>query len=72
MIHRFRRMLDRTLTQDALGWLWARSEKTIPIPGFKTEKQDEENAGAMDFGPLIQSQMREIEEISFNTSNILE
>ncbi|MBI5961705.1 MAG: aldo/keto reductase, partial [Chloroflexi bacterium] len=26
----------RTLTQGALAWIWGRSEKTIPIPGFKT------------------------------------
>ncbi len=57
----------RTLAQGALGWLWAKSDLTIPIPGFKTERQVEENVGAMDFGPLTQSQMEEIEEISFNT-----
>jgi aryl-alcohol dehydrogenase-like predicted oxidoreductase len=56
----------RTLAQGALGWIWAKSDKTIPIPGFKTERQVEENAGAMDFGPLTHSQMQEIEEIAFN------
>ena len=62
----------RTLAQGALGWIWAKSDKTIPIPGFKTEKQVEENIGAMDFGPLTLSQMMEIEEISFNTSKALQ
>jgi len=62
----------RTLAQGALAWLWAKSDKTIPIPGFKTERQVEENVGALDFGPLTHSQMLEIEEISFNTSNVLE
>ena len=57
----------RTLAQGALGWLWAKSDKTIPIPGFKTERQVEENAGALDFGPLTHSQMLEIEEISSYT-----
>ena len=57
----------RTLAQGALGWLWAKSDLTIPIPGFKTERQVEENVNAMDFGPLTQSQMEEIENISFNT-----
>jgi aryl-alcohol dehydrogenase-like predicted oxidoreductase len=47
----------RTLTQAALGWLWARNERTIPIPGFKTSKQVEENAAAMQFGPLTTGQM---------------
>ena len=51
----------RTLAQGALAWLWARSESTIPIPGFKTVKQVEENAGAMQFGPLTSEQMKEID-----------
>ena len=53
----------RTLAQGALGWLWARSGKTIPIPGFKTVKQVEENIAAMDFGPLTDEQMNRIAEI---------
>jgi len=51
----------RTLAQGALAWLWARSEKTIPIPGFKTVAQVEENVAAMEFGPLSAGQMREID-----------
>ena len=50
----------RTLAQGALAWLWARSKKTIPIPGFKTVRQVEENATAMQFGPLSSEQMQEI------------
>jgi aryl-alcohol dehydrogenase-like predicted oxidoreductase len=50
----------RTLAQGALGWLWARSEVTIPIPGFKSVAQVEENAGAMAFGPLSVAAMQEI------------
>jgi aryl-alcohol dehydrogenase-like predicted oxidoreductase len=50
----------RTLSQGALAWIWARSERTIPIPGFKSVRQVEENAGAMDFGPLAAAQMAEI------------
>ena len=42
----------RTLAQGALAWIWARSPKTIPIPGFKTVAQVEENCGALDKGPL--------------------
>lgn len=53
----------RTLPQGALAWLWARSEQTLPIPGFRTVKQVEENCGAMDFGPLASEQMQEIEAI---------
>jgi aryl-alcohol dehydrogenase-like predicted oxidoreductase len=51
----------RTVTQGALAWLWARSPKTIPIPGFRTVKQVEENVRAMEFGPLNADQMKEIE-----------
>ena len=53
----------RTVAQGALAWLWARSPQTVPIPGFRTVKQVEENTGAMDFGPLTSEQMREIAEL---------
>jgi aryl-alcohol dehydrogenase-like predicted oxidoreductase len=53
----------RTLAQGALGWLWARSDRTVPIPGFKSVRQVEENAGAMDFGLLSSQQMREIDRL---------
>jgi aryl-alcohol dehydrogenase-like predicted oxidoreductase len=52
----------RTLTQGTLGWIWARSPMTIPIPGFRTVKQVEENIGALRFGPLPDSSLREIAE----------
>lgn len=52
-----------TLAQGALAWLWARSPKTIPIPGFRTVKQADENARAMEFGPLTPEQFSEIEQI---------
>ncbi len=50
----------RTMAQGALAWIWARSDVTVPIPGFKTVAQVEENAGAMEFGPLDEQQMQEI------------
>jgi aryl-alcohol dehydrogenase-like predicted oxidoreductase len=50
----------RTLAQGALAWLWARSPRTVPIPGFRTVTQAEENARAMEFGPLRDDQMKEI------------
>ncbi len=50
----------RTLAQAALGWLWARSPATVPIPGFKNIQQVEENVGALDYGPLSEQQMSEI------------
>jgi aryl-alcohol dehydrogenase-like predicted oxidoreductase len=53
----------RTLAQGALGWLWARSPHTIPIPGFKTVAQVEENVRALEFGALSETQMREIDRL---------
>jgi aryl-alcohol dehydrogenase-like predicted oxidoreductase len=53
----------RTLAQGAIGWLWARSENTIPIPGFRTVAQVEENSGALEKGTLPNDQYVEIEKI---------
>jgi len=53
----------RTLAQGALAWIWARSGNTIPIPGFKSIEQVQENAAAMEYGPLTDHQIREIEEV---------
>ena len=53
----------RTLAQGVLGWLLARSERAIPIPGFKTVTQVEENVGTLRFGPLTAAQMQEIERL---------
>jgi len=53
----------RTLAQGALGWLWARSPAFIPIPGFKTVPQVEENAGALPHNPLGAESLTEISTI---------
>lgn len=53
----------RTLAQGALAWILARSEHTVPIPGFRTVKQAQENAAAMELGPLTADQMQEIEQL---------
>jgi aryl-alcohol dehydrogenase-like predicted oxidoreductase len=50
----------RSLAQGALAWLWARSERTIPIPGFRNVTQAEDNAGALAHGPLTPEQLKEI------------
>jgi aryl-alcohol dehydrogenase-like predicted oxidoreductase len=50
----------RTLAQGALGWLWARSGRTVPIPGCRTVAQVEQNAGALAHGPLTAEQVDEI------------
>jgi len=53
----------RTLPQGALAWIWARSERTIPIPGIRTVAQAEENAAAMQFGALSDEQMTQIDQL---------
>jgi len=53
----------RTLAQGALAWIWGRSRNTVPIPGFRTVAQVEENAKAMEFGSLMPDQMAEIDRI---------
>jgi len=53
----------RTQAQIALAWIWTRSERTIPIPGFKTVAQVKENVQAMEFGLLSNEQMKKIDEI---------
>ncbi len=53
----------RTLAQGSLAWIWALDERLVPIPGFKTVAQVKENAGAMEFGPLSEAQMRQVDEI---------
>jgi aryl-alcohol dehydrogenase-like predicted oxidoreductase len=50
----------RTLAQGALAWIWARSPRTVPIPGFRTVAQVEENAAAMAAGPLTTAQLAEV------------
>ncbi len=50
----------RTLAQGSLAWLLARSDQTIPIPGFRTVKQVQENAAVLEQGALSTLQMEEI------------
>jgi aryl-alcohol dehydrogenase-like predicted oxidoreductase len=51
----------RSLVQGALAWLWARSPRTLPIPGFRMMAQVKELAGALDKGPLPAAAMQAIE-----------
>ena len=53
--------IERFLAQGALAWNWGRSPQTIPIPGFRTVKQVEENAAALEYGPLTPEQMGQID-----------
>ena len=53
----------RSLVQGALCWLWARSERSLPIPGFRSVAQVQDLAGALAFGALPQTVMDEIERV---------
>lgn len=53
----------RTLPQIALAWLWTCSERTIPIPGFRTLAQVKENIQAMAFGLLSKETMQKMDAI---------
>ncbi len=53
----------RSPVQGALAWIWARSPATIPIPGFRTAEQVQQNAAALGYGPLRDSEMAEIDKI---------
>ena len=53
----------RSLTQGALCWLLAKGPNILPVPGARTPQQASENAGALEFDPLPESVMAEIETI---------
>jgi aryl-alcohol dehydrogenase-like predicted oxidoreductase len=53
----------RTMAQGALAYIWGLDERMVPIPGFKSVEQVTENAGAMQFGPLTESQVKEVQTI---------
>jgi aryl-alcohol dehydrogenase-like predicted oxidoreductase len=53
----------RTPAQIALAWIWTRSDRAIPVPGFKTLAQVKENIQAMEIGLLSSEQMEKIDEI---------
>lgn len=53
----------RTMAQGALAYIWALDERMVPIPGFKSVQQVRDNAGALEFGPLREAQVKEIQTI---------
>jgi len=52
----------RSYVQGALGWVWARSPLTIPVPGFRNMQQLQALVRARDFGPLPMEAMQAIAE----------
>ncbi len=53
----------RTMAQGAIAYIWGLDERMIPIPGFKTVQQVQDNAGAMAFGPLTPEEVRQVQTI---------
>ncbi len=53
----------RTMAQGALAYIWGLDERMVPIPGFKSVKQVQDNAGALEFGPLTEAQVKEVQSI---------
>src|SRR5919204_446061 len=53
----------RSLVQGAFGWIWGRSPATLPLPGFRTVAQVEENVAATEHGPLPAERMERIRAI---------
>ncbi|MEJ2011185.1 MAG: aldo/keto reductase [Anaerolineales bacterium] len=53
----------RTMAQGALAYIWALDENMIPIPGFKSVQQVEQNTVALDFGPLSQEELDQVRAI---------
>ncbi len=53
----------RTMAQGALAYIWGLDERMVPIPGFKSVKQVEDNARAMEYGPLTEAQVKEARSI---------
>jgi aryl-alcohol dehydrogenase-like predicted oxidoreductase len=52
----------RSYVQGALGWIWARSPLTIPLPGFRNMEQMQALVQARQFGPLPLDVMQAIAE----------
>jgi aryl-alcohol dehydrogenase-like predicted oxidoreductase len=52
----------RSFVQGALGWIWARSPLTIPLPGFRNMEQMQALVQARQFGPLPVEVMQAIAE----------
>ena len=58
----------RSFVQAALGWIWARSPRTVPVPGFRTVEQVEEDAEALRLGPISEERMQEIRRLKLDRS----
>ena len=51
----------RSLAQGALAWIWARSDRAVPLPGFRTVEQVKDSVGALQYGPLMAEEFYAVE-----------
>jgi aryl-alcohol dehydrogenase-like predicted oxidoreductase len=51
----------RTVAQGAIASIWSRHKRSIPLPGFRNSAHVEDNAGALDHGPLEPDECAAIE-----------
>ena len=54
----------RSMAQGAICYIWGLDERMLPIPGFKSVKQVQDNAGAMAFGPMSATEMAQVQAIA--------
>ena len=52
----------RSLVQGALAWIWTRSDRAIPIPGFRNEQQVDDLIGSLRHGRLASDAFERIEQ----------
>ncbi|MDW3223945.1 MAG: aldo/keto reductase [Paracoccaceae bacterium] len=53
----------RSLVQGSIGWLWAKGQTNLPIPGARSVEQIEGIAGALEFGALPDDIMAQIDSL---------
>lgn len=52
-----------SLAQASLAYIWALDERMVPIPGFRSAAQVQENAAALALGPLSAPQLSEVQRL---------
>jgi aryl-alcohol dehydrogenase-like predicted oxidoreductase len=53
----------RTMAQGALCYILGLDARMVPIPGFKSSKQVEDNAGALAFGPMSEAEVAQVQAV---------
>ena len=51
------------MAQGALCYILGLDERMIPIPGFKNVKQVQDNASALQFGPMSANEVAQVQAI---------